>query len=1046
MSLQSVDPNIWAFWQDGDYYQSQTLLTIAQQKFPEQLEYIYYLGLAELLLGKIERAKEVWASNLTTTAQQAQLSDILDAEARVLEQQQRWKLALRIRQQLDDSEFETINNQLRRLFLLAQLGELAETDVLSVVSSLQERDTQGIKSAEINDNLSIVNQDLLLPSMQGLFSYAPDMPALLKLVKVMSPCICNVEAWLDLVKPQMAYMQERQLPMLACQYAQVCRDLAPEDIDIIRQSGWMFVFNGYTSEALSCAETLQELSDELVDHLFSNALILYAAHRTGENWQEVYSLQEKQLDLLEQLMGHPEGYKLPDLKVLTRSVFLQPYMSDCPAEHLALRQKVGQFLCESLTSALEKSAQSYRPTSQITASFTTQENGDVVGPRKLRIGYIGEFLRRHSVGWIARWLFLHHDHEQFEIYTYFNKTSKLQDFSVECFAQYSTKWRTLSGDIVDISQTIQSDNIDILVDVDSLTSASTYGVMALKPAPIQVTWLGWAASGLPTVDYFVADPHVLPDNAQTYYNEKIWRLPQSYLAVRGFEVDFPTQRREHLDIPVDAIVYLSNQNSIKRNDEFIRIQMRIIRQVPNSYFLVKILRDSEALQDYFYRMADLEGVSRDRLRFLPSAPTESLYRGNLSLADVVLDSYPYNGATTTLETLWVGLPLVTKVGQQFSSRNSYTMMKNAGIEEGIAWSDEEYINWGVRLGTDENLRKQVVLKLMRSRQTAPLWDAKKFTEELENAYHGMWKKHTDAYIQNKYLPEKISVSYHCVETEEKPSLPLLHNLARTGGTIISKCLGCMDQITLLSEIHPKGPELVANKLSLKASLNFSCLVQSLQWHQIQIDGLEYWTQKQISSTTEEQFIQHIQSIYAAANVKNSHLVLRDWCYIDFIGWPFQTPQQDDFLSELLQDHFQLQHAYLVRHPIDQWLSMLKLSILKGLSIEQYLNGYLSYLEYATSTQGQIEWLHYENFTSAPEPFLQKLTQKLHIPYDKTWVDKWPNYHNITGDSSAMKTVSKEIKARSYDISLRAKWQRDFEVFPAYSKILEITGYDPATID
>ena len=110
---------------------------------------------------------------------------------------------------------------------------------------------------------------------------------------------------------------------------------------------------------------------------------------------------------------------------------------------------------------------------------------------------------------------------------------------------------------------------------------------------------------------------------------------------------------------------------------------------------------------------------------------------------MVLDTYPYNGATTTLEVLWMGIPLVTRVGEQFAARNSYTMMMNAGITEGIAWTDEEYVEWGVRLGKDAALRQQISWKLQQSRQTAPLWNAKQFTHEMEKAYEQMWVKYLE---------------------------------------------------------------------------------------------------------------------------------------------------------------------------------------------------------------------------------------------------------------------------------------------------------------
>ena len=123
----------------------------------------------------------------------------------------------------------------------------------------------------------------------------------------------------------------------------------------------------------------------------------------------------------------------------------------------------------------------------------------------------------------------------------------------------------------------------------------------------------------------------------------------------------------------------------------------------------------------------------DRDRF------EEVHRANLGIADIVLDTFPYNGATTTMETLWLGIPMVTKVGQQFAARNSYTMMKNAGVEEGIAWSDDEYVEWGIRLGKDAELRDHIRWKLRQSRRTAPLWNAEQFTRQVEQAYEQMWE-------------------------------------------------------------------------------------------------------------------------------------------------------------------------------------------------------------------------------------------------------------------------------------------------------------------
>jgi predicted O-linked N-acetylglucosamine transferase (SPINDLY family) len=338
------------------------------------------------------------------------------------------------------------------------------------------------------------------------------------------------------------------------------------------------------------------------------------------------------------------------------------------------------------------------------------------------------------VGWISRWLFAHHDRDRFEIYAY--SLVKTGDWVQEFIRDRCDKFYDIeaSASIAQVAELIRGDRIDILIDLDSLTSNFCYGVCALKPAPIQVTWLGMDASELPAIDYFIADPYVLPDHAQSYYRHKIWCLPQTYVAVSGFEVGMPSLRRDRLGLEPDAIVYLSCQSAPKRHPQTARLQVQILKAVPNSYLLIKGGDELAIIQAFFEGIANQEGVSCDRFRFLPEVDCEETHRANLRIADVVLDTYPYNGATTTLETLWMEVPLVTLVGEQFAARNSYTMMINAGVTDGIAYSEAEYLAWGIRFGTDATLRQQVVWQLKQAKHHAPLWDTGAFTKAIEKAY------------------------------------------------------------------------------------------------------------------------------------------------------------------------------------------------------------------------------------------------------------------------------------------------------------------------
>ncbi|MBR8831229.1 MAG: hypothetical protein N5P05_002995 [Chroococcopsis gigantea SAG 12.99] len=357
--------------------------------------------------------------------------------------------------------------------------------------------------------------------------------------------------------------------------------------------------------------------------------------------------------------------------------------------------------------------------------------------QKLKIGYIAHTLKFHSIGIISRWLIHHHDREKFNINLYLI-AQKEDALTQEFFRDKVDQCHNLSGNALSIAQQICDDGIDILVDLDSLTGWITTQVMALKPAPVQATWLGFDASGMPSIDYYIADNYVLPPSAQEYYEEKIWRLPNCYMAIDGIEIGIPSLRRQDLNISDESVIYLTAQTSYKRRPDTIRLQMAILKSVPHSYLLIQGKGGEPVIKELFIQLAQEAGVNPDRLRFTPLYPT-IVYRANLSIADVVLDTYPFSGGTTTLDMLWMGLPIVTKVGQQWAARNSYTLMVNAGLSEGIAGNDEEYVEWGIRLGNDAVLRQEIRWKLKKSRRTAPIWNARQFTKDVESAYGQMWE-------------------------------------------------------------------------------------------------------------------------------------------------------------------------------------------------------------------------------------------------------------------------------------------------------------------
>ncbi len=515
----------------------------------------------------------------------------------------------------------------------------------------------------------------------------------------------------------------------AIQILKASIELESENINLLRDLARFYRFTLQYDNCIDVAKKYLSLAEELPDRIFANHLILHSLMTAGSQWDEIFSTSDQQISLLQSVIQqNPIAIDPVATNRLFCSTFFLAYRQDDPANNRLLQNE--------LTKICQNNLRLYK-------KYEVNESRSIKSGNKLKIGYLSHCLGKNSVGWLSRWIFQHHDHEKFTIHTYFIlEKSNITDSVKEAIAQNSDKYYQLGYDAIEIAQKIYDDEIDILVDLDSITLDITCEVMVMKPAPIQVTWLGLDASGIPAIDYFIADPYVLPDNAQDYYSEKIWRLPSTYIAVDGFEVLFPTLHRDQIDIPDDAIIYLSAQSGYKRHPDTVRLQMQIIKSVPNSFLLIKGLSDQESIQIFFKKIAEEEGVNINQLRFLPMVGGEAEHRANLGIADVILDTYPYNGATTTMEALWMCIPIVTRVGEQFAARNSYTMMMNAGVIEGIAWSDQEYIDWGTRLGTDEALRKQVFWKLKESRKTSPLWNAEQFTKDMESAYEQMWKVYT----------------------------------------------------------------------------------------------------------------------------------------------------------------------------------------------------------------------------------------------------------------------------------------------------------------
>jgi len=715
----------------GQYSKAISLYEYAISAEPEIKSYYWHLGLLYLLQGQEEEAQTTWLLGMSQADLEdidqwtVELVEILEAEAKRRQEQADYQVAWAICQHIRELNPSDINNLLQLIELSIQLETLTGEDLnsLEVIELLQ------------SEPKVEPNADLLLQVLRGLFKFLPFAPQILEFAEACLPHAgSRFQEFIDvmmLAAVKIAYIMKR--PAIAIQLAKLCLRLRAENPEVLRQLSAFYQNSREYDLGIATAKQCYSLVETLPEKVFASFLVLRSLMSAGGYWQEALAVSQEQQSLLLSLIEEqPMSLDLVTVERLFISTYFLPYFQDFPKHNRYIQNQVVQLCQANIEISAKEQLERYQQRKQLV------QGGDTP-TRPLKIGYLSHCMKRHSVGWLARWVFQYHNRERFEIHGYFiGYSSKVKDSLQEWYLDHVDQAHTFEANPLEIAEQIYQDEIDILVDLDSITLDIACELLPLKPAPVQVSWLGWDASGMPAIDYFIADSYVLPDEAQDYYTEKIWRLPQTYIAVDGFEIGVPTLRRDELDIPNDAVVYFSAQRGYKRHADTVHLQMRIIKEVPNSYFLIKGLADEESITLFFNQIAEEEGVDCDRLRFLPTVPSEAVHRANLGIADVVLDTYPYNGATTTLEVLWMGIPLVTRVGQQFAARNSYTMMMNAGLTEGIAWTDEEYVEWGIRLGKDAELRQQISWKLRQSRQTAPLWNAKQFTRDMEDAYEQMW--------------------------------------------------------------------------------------------------------------------------------------------------------------------------------------------------------------------------------------------------------------------------------------------------------------------
>ncbi len=370
-------------------------------------------------------------------------------------------------------------------------------------------------------------------------------------------------------------------------------------------------------------------------------------------------------------------------------------------------------------------------------------------PPHLKIGFLSPHFRRHSIGWCSADILRELSTLGSEIYLYVTQFQVRDDKTLE-FENIATQFyqpqsANSEGAKSEILEQIRQDKIDILVDLDSVTCSEQLDILYGQPAPICLSWLGFDAPFLSSAHYFLGDRHTHPPGIEADYIEQLIRMPDSFVAVSGFKRQSVEREvvRLSLGISWDRIAYLCVAPGKKLNRELVKAQVQILKQVPNSVLIHKGEGERSAILQLYERACTELGVPSNRVICISRSRTEEQHRAIYECADILLDSYPYNGGTHTLEALWFNLPLVTRVGELCLARMGYSFLNTLSIQSGIAWSWEEYIDWGIRLGQEVKVRQEIRHQLIRSKQPqhlSPLWNPAKFAQDMYGIFESLIKQ------------------------------------------------------------------------------------------------------------------------------------------------------------------------------------------------------------------------------------------------------------------------------------------------------------------
>ncbi|WP_296001150.1 glycosyltransferase [Rugamonas sp.] len=442
--------------------------------------------------------------------------------------------------------------------------------------------------------------------------------------------------------------------------------------------------------------------------------------------------------------------------MLTRSLRLDPKQKNVITHWVHLRQKqckwpvyssdasgIAEEQLMGATSALAMLSASGDPAQQLAASRrfvadkVIQDVSPLSGPQgyghdRLRIGYLSSDFCSHAVSILTAELYGLHDRSKVQVFGFdwSNEDGSPLRARVLAGMDHHIRIHTLSDE--EAARLIRLHEIDILVDLHGLTLGARPNILAYRPAPVQVTWLGLPGpTGMPSIDYVIADPFVLPPELEPYFTEKPLHMPRTFQINDRQRIIGPRPTRAANRLPEDAFVFCAFNNNFKVNPEMFATWMRILQRVPGS--LLWMVADIAEVRTNLARQAELAGVAKERLVFAERV-VPSDYLARYQVADLFLDTAPFNGGTTASDALWAGLPVITCAGRTFSSRMAGSLLHAVDLPQLITTSLADYEALAVELALDRPRVAALKSQLHEQRLNCALFDSAQFVRDLEQRF------------------------------------------------------------------------------------------------------------------------------------------------------------------------------------------------------------------------------------------------------------------------------------------------------------------------